>query len=74
MLYPIKMLRPLKKSHSREKLTATVHDFSHIHGDVLQRVVRQVLHAAAVWLLSVMGAQLGIQEEGHYGRDTKLCS
>ena len=39
---------------------------SHLHGDVLQRALRHVLHSATLRLLSVLGAQLGVQEEGHH--------
>ena len=41
--------------------------FSNLHRHVLQRTVRQVLHSPAVRLLSRLGPQLGVQEEGHPG-------
>lgn len=44
----------------------------YIHGDVLQRAVRQVRDATDVWLLSKLGAGLGVSEEGYPRRDTAL--
>lgn len=44
----------------------------HLHGDVLQRAVRQVRHAAHVRLLSELGAQVGVQAEEHPRRDPAL--
>ena len=41
-------------------------------GDVLQRAVRPVRDAADVRLLPAVGAQLGVQEEGHSRRSEAL--
>lgn len=41
----------------------------YLHRDVLQRAVRQVRDAADVRLLSQLGARLGLQEEGYFGRN-----
>lgn len=45
---------------------------SRVHGHVLQRAVRQVRHATAVRLLSILGPQLGVQEERHHGGNHQL--
>lgn len=39
---------------------------------VLQRAVWQVRYASAVRLLSLMGPELGVQEEGHHAGDSQL--
>ena len=45
---------------------------SYLHRDVLQRPLWQVLYKTTIWLLPIMGPQLGIQEERHYGWNTEL--
>lgn len=47
---------------------------SHFYSDVLQCVVWQVLYTPDVWLLSNLGAQLGIQEEGDHRGNPTRCS
>jgi len=44
----------------------------YIHGDVLQRAVRQVCDAADVRLLPELGAGLGVSKKGYPRRDTAL--
>lgn len=44
----------------------------YIHGDVLQRAVRQVCDAADVRLLPELGAGLGVPKKGYPRRDTAL--
>lgn len=53
----------------------TAPDLSHrsaVFRHVLQRALRQVRHASALRLLPVMGAQLGVQEEGHHAGNPEL--
>lgn len=45
---------------------------SRVHSHVLQRAVWQVRHATAVWLLSILGPQLGVPEERHHGGNHEL--
>lgn len=46
--------------------------FRHLHGDVLQRVVRQVRDKTDVWLLPQLGSRVGLQEERYIGRNKAL--
>lgn len=43
-----------------------------VHSYVLQRTVWQVCNKTTVRLLSILGSQLGVQEEGYHGGDHKL--
>lgn len=46
----------------------------YLHGDVLQRAVRQIRHETDVRVLPQLGARVGLPEEGHLGRNqTLLC-
>lgn len=39
---------------------------------MLQRPLWQICHTAAVWLLSILGLELGIQKKSHYAGNTEL--